>query len=111
GDQSQAMLAPGNLGLLGLTFLLVKAWHEFGHAAACRRFGGEVHVVGVMLMIFTPVPYVDTTSSWSFRSRWQRAFVGAAGMVAELFLAALAALLWAYTGPGMLHSLAYNVVL
>lgn len=109
-DQSQSVLAPGNLFLLYCGLLIVKALHEFGHACACRRFGGEVHVMGVMLMIFTPMPYVDTTSSWAFASRWQRAFVGAAGMVAELFVAALAAFVWAYTGPGTINSLAYNMI-
>ncbi|MEA3210395.1 MAG: putative peptide zinc metalloprotease protein [Chthoniobacter sp.] len=109
-DQSQAILAPGNLILLYCGTVLIKAIHEFGHAAACRRFGGEVHVMGVMLMLFTPMPYVDTTSSWAFRSRWERAFVGAAGMVAELFFAALAAFLWAATAPGTIHSLAYNIM-
>jgi putative peptide zinc metalloprotease protein len=76
----------------------------------CRRFGGEVHTMGVMLLVFTPLPYMDATSSWSFRSRGQRALVGGAGMIAELFVAGLAVFLWAYTGKGTLHSLAYNIM-
>jgi putative peptide zinc metalloprotease protein len=90
--------------------VLSKTVHEFGHAYFCRRFGGEVHVMGIMLMIFTPMPYVDATSSWGFRSRWQRVLVGAAGMIVELFLAALATFVWANMGPGSLHSLAYNMM-
>jgi len=54
--------------------------------------------MGIMLMIFTPMPFVDATSSWAFRSRWERALVGAAGMIAELFLAACAAFVWVNTG-------------
>ncbi|HEX8310800.1 MAG TPA: biotin/lipoyl-binding protein [Chthoniobacteraceae bacterium] len=110
-DQSQAILAPSNLVLLYLSFFVVKALHELGHACVCRRLGGEVHVIGLMLMIFTPVPYVDTTSSWAFRSRWKRALVGAAGMIVEMFVAAVAAVVWAYTAPGVVNSLAYNVIL
>lgn len=109
-EQSQAVLAPGNLFLLYLGLIIVKTLHEFGHAFFCRKFGGEVHVMGVMLMIFTPVPYMDATSSWGFRNRWHRVLVGAAGMIVELFVAALAAFLWANTGPGTLHSLAYNIM-
>jgi putative peptide zinc metalloprotease protein len=103
-------LAPHNLLLLYAGTVMAKVVHEFGHACVCRRLGGEVHVMGVMLMVFTPLPYVDTTSSWAFRNRWARAFVGAAGMIAELFLAALAAFVWAATGEGTLHSLAFNVI-
>jgi len=66
--------------------------------------------MGVMLMIFTPMPYVDATSSWGFRSRWQRSLVGAAGMITELFVAAIAVFVWANTAPGILHSLAYNMM-
>lgn len=109
-EQTQAVLAPGNLFLLYGGLVLAKAVHEFGHAYFCRRFGGEVHVMGIMLMIFTPLPYVDATSSWGFRSRWKRILVGAAGMIVELFVAAIAVVVWAKTGPGTIHSLAYNMI-
>jgi putative peptide zinc metalloprotease protein len=108
--QGEGVLSPSNLGLLYLGLVLIKGIHELGHAYFCRKLGGEVHVLGVMLMIFTPMPYVDATSSWGFRSRWQRCLVGAAGMIVELFVAAIAAFVWAKTGPGILHSLAYNMM-
>jgi putative peptide zinc metalloprotease protein len=109
-DQSQGVLEPGNLPLLYLGMVVVKAAHEFGHAFACRRFGGEVHTMGIMFMIFTPMPYMDATASWSFRSRWQRVLVGVAGMIHELFLAALATFVWANTAAGTVHTLAYNMM-
>ncbi len=109
-EQAQGILAPDNLILLYVGLVVIKTLHEFGHAMACRRFGGEVHTMGVMLLVFTPLPYMDATSSWSFRSRWHRAFVGGAGMIVEIFVAGLATFLWAYTGPGTLHSLAYNIM-
>jgi putative peptide zinc metalloprotease protein len=108
--QGQGILATNNLFLLYIGLVIIKAIHEFGHAFFCRRFGGEVHVMGVMLMIFTPMPYVDATSSWSFRSRWQRTLVGAAGMISELFVAAIAVFVWANTAPGIFHSVAYNMM-
>ncbi len=109
-DQAQGVLAPDNLIFLYLALLVIKGLHEFGHAFACKRFGGEIHTMGIMLLILTPMPYIDTTSSWSFRSRRHRAFVGAAGILAEIFMAALATLVWAHTGAGGLHSLAYNIM-
>lgn len=110
-DQTQGVLAPDNLLLLYLGTVLVKTLHEFGHAFFCRRYGGEVHVMGVMFMIFTPMPYVDATSSWGFRSRLHRMLVGAGGMIFELFVAALASFVWLKTGTGIVHSLAYNMML
>lgn len=109
-EQSQSVLAPDNLILLYAGLVIIKALHEFGHAAACKRFGGEVHTMGIMLLIFTPLPYVDATSSWGFRARWQRMLVGAAGMIVELFVAAIAVFIWNRTGAGTLHNLAYNMI-
>jgi putative peptide zinc metalloprotease protein len=109
-SQSAGLLAPGNLPLLYVGFIIAKVVHEFGHAAVCKRYGGEVHKMGVMLLIFAPMPYVDATSSWGFRSRGERLLTGAAGVIAELGVAAVAALLWAHTAPGAVNAIAYNVI-
>jgi putative peptide zinc metalloprotease protein len=106
----QEVLAPGNLALLFSAFFVTKLLHEFGHAFACRVFGGGVYNMGIMLLVFSPVPYVDVTASWAFRERWRRVWVGAAGMYVELFVAALAVFVWARTGAGLVNSLAYNVI-
>ena len=108
--QSQSILAPGNLFLLYVGLVVIKALHEFGHAFAVRRFGGAVHTMGIMFLIFSPLPYMDATASWFFRSKWQRILVGAAGMIVEVFVAACALFVWAATGPGVVHTLAYNMV-
>jgi putative peptide zinc metalloprotease protein len=108
--QGKSVLAPQNLGLFYVALILSKLLHELGHAYFCRKFGGEVHTLGLMLLVFTPVPYVDVTSSWSLRSRRQRVLVGAAGMIVELFVAALCAFLWARTSPGGVNAVCYNIM-
>jgi len=109
-EMAQGILAPDNLFLLYVGLVFIKTFHEFGHAMVCKRYGGEVHIMGIMMLIFTPMPYIDASSSWAFRSRAQRVFVGAAGMIMEFFVAALAVFVWAYTGTGTVHSLAYNIM-
>jgi putative peptide zinc metalloprotease protein len=109
-QNSEGVLAPANIPLLYLGLVLVKTVHEFGHAYFCKKYGGEVHVMGVLMMIFTPTPYVDATASWAFRSRTQRVLVGAAGMIVEVFVAAIAMMIWANSGRGVLHSLCYNII-
>ncbi len=107
---AEGILSLSNLPWLYLSLAGLKLFHELAHAFVCKRFGGEVHTMGVMLLIFTPLPYMDASASWSFRSRWQRALVGGAGMIIELFLAAIAAMVWANTGDGLVHSLAFNIM-
>jgi putative peptide zinc metalloprotease protein len=94
-----------------LLFPVIKALHELGHAYATKMFGGEVHDMGVMLLVFTPVPYVDASSASGFESKWRRALVGAAGMIVEVFVAALALYLWLSAEPGLLSAIAYNTIL
>ena len=104
------VLVPQNFAALWLLFPIIKAFHEFGHAFATRAFGGEVHEMGVMLLVLTPVPYVDASSAWAFRDKWKRVLVGAAGMLVELFLAALALFVWLSAEPGTVRGIAYNAI-
>lgn len=108
---TEKVLSPQNLLLLWLTFPLVKACHEFGHAFAAKVWGGEVHEMGVMLLVLMPIPYVDASAASAFRSRKRRVIVGAAGMMVELFLAALALFVWLHIEPGFARAIAYNVML
>lgn len=110
GNFADRVLAAQNFVLLWLVFPLIKALHEFGHAAACKRGGGEVHDVGIVALVLVPVPYVEASASTVFRSRWQRAVVGASGMAVELFLAAIAFHLWLLVEPSLLRSILFNVM-
>lgn len=116
-SQAGNVLDPSNLVFLYLCFVAVKAFHEFGHGLACKHFGrsegdiGEVHTIGVMLLVFTPMPYVDATSSWSFRDRNRRLIVAAGGMYVEIVIAAIAAMIWAASASGStVHVLSYNTM-
>lgn len=106
----QALTAQ-NVAILLLTYPVVKALHEMGHAYATRVWGGEVHELGVMILVFMPVPYVDATASSAFREKHRRMVVGAAGIMVETALAALAMFVWATAEPGVLRAVAMNVAL
>lgn len=97
--------------VLGLTFVVTKFLHEMGHAFTNRKFGGEVHEVGIMFLVLMPCPYVDASTAWGFPSKWARILVAAGGMIAELFVAAIAVFVWAATGDGPIHQIAYYTIL
>ncbi len=107
---------PNNWMYLWAVFVLIKFIHELGHAFGTRRFGGECHEMGIMFLVFIPTPYVDASSAWAFASRWHRMFVGAAGMIVELFVASLCAFGWLYMSDVSLagipvRQLLYNAML
>src|SRR5882724_5834466 len=110
-DLSDRVLAPQNLLLLWLTFPVLKLFHEFGHACATKAWGGEVHEMGIMLLVLMPVPYVDASAASAFRETHRRVIVGAAGMIVELFIASLALFLWLEVEPGITRAVLYNIML
>jgi putative peptide zinc metalloprotease protein len=95
--------------LLWIAYPFVKALHEFAHAFAVKAFGGEVHEMGVTMLMLTPVPYVDASASIAFEDKRKRIVVGAAGIVAELLLATLALTLWLLLEPGLVRDAALAV--
>ena len=109
-DSSQGLFSLSNLPWLFVSLTSMKLLHETGHAFICKRYGGEVHAFGVMFLIMTPLPYVDTASTWGMKNRFHRAVVSAAGMMVELFLAAIGAMIWSQTSSGFVNSLAFNVM-
>ncbi len=110
-DSAQGFLSPSNIGWVYVCTVFVKLLHEFGHASVVKRYGGEVHTLGVMFMLLVPLPYVDASASWSFRKKSRRILVGAAGMLTEFLIASIALILWANLGGGILKNLAYNVII
>ncbi len=104
-------LSPDNLLLLLLIYPLVKLIHELGHAFAAKLEGGEVHEIGIIFMVFVPVPYVDASAATAFPSRRKRILVGAIGVMVELLLASIALLVWLNISDGFLSSFCFTVML
>ncbi|MFC1896582.1 hypothetical protein ACFL0Q_08000, partial [Thermodesulfobacteriota bacterium] len=104
------ILSPTNLVVMWLTFPFLKAFHEFAHGFAVKIKGGEVHEMGIMMLVFTPIPYVDASSASSFREKRDRIIVGGAGLIIEVFIAAIALFAWINMEPGPIRSLVYNVI-
>ncbi|MBI9087388.1 MAG: HlyD family secretion protein [Desulfobacterales bacterium] len=111
GALPDKLFLPQNLLLLWLVFPLVKILHEFGHAFAVKKWGGEVHELGIMLLALTPIPYVDATASAAFPDKNHRIAVAAMGMAVELLLASLGLLVWLNVETGLVSAIAYNVML
>jgi putative peptide zinc metalloprotease protein len=108
---SDQVLSSSNLMVMACVFPFVKLLHELGHGFAAKHWGGAVHEMGVMFLVFAPLPYVEASSSAAFPSKYRRAAVAAAGMLVELFVAALALYVWLLSEPGVVRAVAFNVML
>ena len=106
----QQFFAANNWIWLGVTMAAVKICHEFGHGLSCKKFGGECHEMGFMMLVFTPCLYCNVSDSWMLPNKWQRVFIGAAGMYVELILASIATFLWWFSEDGMFRFLCLSVM-
>lgn len=86
----------GGIGSFILAMLLASIVHEYGHAMACRVYGGRVRRMGVMLYVLAPMAYCDVSDAHRFSDKRQRMIVGAAGIYVQLAFASLAAIAWAW---------------
>lgn len=102
--------SPSSWWIFILAYLALKIIHETAHGLAVKHWGGSVHDVGVMLLVFFPVPYVDAAASSAFSDKYQRIGVAAAGIVAEVFCAALAVFVWLNVEPGLVRTFAFDIV-
>ena len=105
------VLTPQNLVLIWLSYPVIKLLHELGHGFAVKYWGGEVHEMGVMVLVLMPMPYVDASAASAFADKRQRMAVGAAGIMVEMLIAALAMFVWLAVEPGLVRALAFNVML
>jgi len=99
--------SPRYLLLAWVAWVPMKALHELAHGLAVRRWGGTVREAGIGFMVLWPVPYVDASVAHRFPDAHRRALVSAAGILAELGLAAAGLLVWLATSPGWLHDLGF----
>jgi RND family efflux transporter MFP subunit len=82
-----------------LTIFAVTTAHEFAHGLTCKRFGGEVHEMGFLLIYFQLAFYCNVSDAWLFPEKAKRLWVTFAGPYFELFLWALAVLAWRVSQP------------
>ena len=96
-----------DLGLWFAALIFIKIVHEISHALTAKNYGCKVSAMGVAFMIFWPVLYTDTTDAWSLKNRKQRIFISSAGVISEIYLAAICSLLWLLLPDGTLKSVTF----
>jgi len=101
----------GSVATIVLSLFILLTLHEFAHAVACRRLGGEVREIGFLLMYFQPCFYCDLSDAWLFKKKSQRLAVTWAGPYFQLILLALSVVLWRLTVEGtFINHLAWTLV-
>ena len=91
----------------GAALVVAKSAHELGHALTARHFGCRVPTMGVAFLVMWPVLYTETSDAWKLPALRPRLAVGAAGILAELAVAAVATLAWNFLPEGPARNAAF----
>src|SRR5207245_5592705 len=85
------------LVLTVLVMAVVTTLHESAHGLTCKRYGGEVREIGFLLIYLQPAFYCNVSDAWLFPEKSKRLWVTFAGAYFELFIWAMATLVWRVT--------------
>jgi putative peptide zinc metalloprotease protein len=99
-----------NVAYLWLVLGCVKVIHEFGHGLSCKRFGGEVHEMGLLFLCFSPAMYCNVSDAWVLPNKWHRIIISFAGIYVELIIAAIATFVWWNTNDPFAKNLSLNLM-
>jgi len=80
-----------------LAIFLVVVLHEFAHGLTCKYFGGEVHEMGFLLLYFQPCFFCNVSDAYLFKEKSKKLWVTFAGAHCQVFVWAVATLLWRIT--------------
>ena len=111
GNIVDTVFRPGNWLWLALLYPLTKMIHELGHAVVVHLNGGRVKEAGIVLMYGMPLPYVEASDASTFAKKTDRVMVDMAGIIVELLMACGAFFVWLSVSEGLVHQLAYNVLI
>ena len=95
---------------VAISIVVIKIFHEFGHAYSAKRSGCKVPSMGVAFMVFYPMPYTDTTDVWRL-NRFKRMEVALAGIKTEMIIAVFAMIAWLWLPDGVLKSIMFFMIM
>ncbi len=93
-DQAQRLLRLGTIPALFLAVVMVVVLHETAHGLLCTHYGGRVSEMGFLLMYLLPAFYCNVSDAWLFEDKRKRIWVSFAGIFFQIFMWAVAAIVW-----------------
>jgi putative peptide zinc metalloprotease protein len=98
---------PAGAGFFAAALLVLKLFHELGHAYAAAARGCHISSMGIAFMLGAPMPYTDVTDAWKLEKRRDRMVIDLAGVGVELAIATLATFAWVFLPDGPMRGVAF----
>lgn len=98
--EARTLFRPESIPTFVLVVFVVTALHELAHGLTCKHYGGEVREIGFLLIYLVPALYCNVSDAWLFKGKGKRIWVSAAGTFFQVFLYAVAAIIWFFVDRG-----------
>jgi putative peptide zinc metalloprotease protein len=76
-----------NINILLILYLItiLASWlHEMAHAVTCKKYGGKVNEIGMIILYFRPGLFCNISDSYLFKEKKHRIYVSIAGIILDL---------------------------
>lgn len=89
-DLSNLQLDTVSIIVLYTAMILTLMLHEIGHATVCKKYGGKVTKMGVVLFFLAPCLYCDVSDIYMFRGKKGKILVSVAGLYINSIMSLIA---------------------
>lgn len=90
--------------------LIIKIFHELGHAYTTRKLNCQVGAFGIALIILFPVLFTDTKNTWKLKNPYQRLQIDLSGLLSEIHIMIWCLFLWLVIDSEMAKQLITHIV-
>lgn len=80
--------------ILYISIIITLILHEIGHATVCKKYGGKVTKMGIVLFFLLPCMYCDVSDVYILNNKKRKLYVSAAGLYVNSFLSVVSILLY-----------------
>ncbi len=98
---------PAGAASFAAALLVLKLFHELGHAYVATAKGCRVSSMGIAFMLGAPMAYTDVTDAWRLPRRRDRMAIDLAGVSVELAVAGVATFAWVLLPDGTAKATAF----
>lgn len=93
-DLSNLKINISTIVVIYISIVITLMLHEIGHATVCKKYGGRVTKLGIVLFFLLPCMYCDVSDVYILQNKKRKLYVSVAGLYVNSFLSVISIILY-----------------
>lgn len=93
-DLSSLKINISTIIIVYMALVITLILHEIGHATVCKKYGGKVTKMGIVLFFLLPAMYCDVSDIYVVKNKKRKLYVSVAGLYVNSFWATVSILMY-----------------